>query len=43
MLGGPDRRTLYVCTADSPDPKETGRRLGRIEAVEVDVPGAGLP
>ena len=44
MLGGADRRTLYVCTAASSDPKETpGLRSGRIEAIEVDVPGAGLP
>ena len=43
MLGGADRRTLYVCTADTPDPQETSRRLGRIEAIEVAVPGAGWP
>jgi sugar lactone lactonase YvrE len=44
MLGGGDRRTLYVCTAASSDPKETpGLRSGRIEAIRVEVPGAGLP
>ncbi len=44
MLGGDDRRTLYMCTAASSDPKETVRlRSGRIEAIDVDVPGAGLP
>jgi sugar lactone lactonase YvrE len=44
MLGGDDRRMLYMCTAASSDPKETlGLRSGRIEAIEVDVPGAGLP
>jgi len=44
MLGGNDRRTLYMCTAPSSDPKETLKhRSGRIEAIEVDVPGAGLP
>jgi sugar lactone lactonase YvrE len=44
MLGGPDRRTLYVCTAPSTVPDETrAARQGRIEAVEVDVPGVGLP
>ena len=44
MLGGEDRRTLYMCTAPSSDPKETvGMRGGRIEAVRVEVPGAGLP
>lgn len=44
MLGGDDRRTLYMCTAASSDPKETpGLRSGRIEAIAVEVPGAGLP
>jgi sugar lactone lactonase YvrE len=44
MLGGNDRRTLYICTAASSDPKETiNLRSGRIEAIEVEVPGAGLP
>ncbi|MDJ0806924.1 MAG: SMP-30/gluconolactonase/LRE family protein [Gammaproteobacteria bacterium] len=44
MLGGPDRRTLFVCTAETDDP-EQARQLasGRIERVEVKVPGAGLP
>jgi sugar lactone lactonase YvrE len=44
MLGGDDRRTLYMCTAPSSDPKETIRaRGGRIETLRVDIPGAGLP
>lgn len=43
MLGGPDRRTLFVCTAKALDPAETGARQGRIEAIEVEVPGAGWP
>ena len=43
MLGGPDRRTLFICTAPDSDPAKTGDRRGRIEMVEVDVPGAGLP
>jgi sugar lactone lactonase YvrE len=44
MLGGADRRTLYICTAASSDPKETVvLHSGRIEAIAVDVPGAGLP
>ncbi len=44
MLGGPDRRTLYVCTAFTSEPGPARRdRAGRIEAVEVDVPGAGWP
>lgn len=43
MLGGPERRTLFVCTARALDPAETGAREGRVEQVEVDVPGAGWP
>jgi sugar lactone lactonase YvrE len=44
MLGGDDRRTLFICTAPSSDPKETVRlRAGRIETAQVAVPGAGLP
>jgi sugar lactone lactonase YvrE len=43
MLGGPERRTLFVCTAGSTDPKQTHDRRGRILALPVDVPGAGLP
>ena len=43
MLGGDDRRTLYVCTAAHHDPAKTGDLSGRIEAARVDVPGAGLP
>ncbi|HEB90879.1 MAG TPA: hypothetical protein ENI85_14995 [Deltaproteobacteria bacterium] len=43
MLGGPDRRTLFICTSPDSDPAKTGDRRGRIEVVAVDVPGAGLP
>jgi sugar lactone lactonase YvrE len=44
MLGGPDRRTLFVCTAESSSRDETlAKKSGRIETVRVDVPGAGLP
>jgi sugar lactone lactonase YvrE len=44
MLGGADRRTLYICTAASSDPKETRvQRAGRIEAIDVAGAGAGLP
>jgi sugar lactone lactonase YvrE len=44
MLGGEDRRTLYLCTAPSHVPDETRAvHQGRIEAIRVDVPGAGLP
>ncbi len=44
MLGGDDRRTLFVCTALESDPESCRRhRAGRIEMCRVDVPGAGLP
>ena len=43
MLGGADRRTLFICTADASDPAETGSMRGAIETVRVDVPGAGRP
>ena len=39
MLGGPDRTTLFVCTADASDPAETEPMRGAIEVCEVD--GAG--
>jgi len=43
-LGGPDRRTLYVCTAETHHPVEcVEKRTGRIEIHNVDVPGAGWP
>ena len=43
MLGGPDRRTLFVVTNFTSGPKAESTRNGRIETVEVAVPGAGLP
>lgn len=44
MLGGPQRRTLFVLTAQSFHRDECrAQRNARIEAVEVEVPGAGLP
>ena len=43
MLGGLDRRTLFICTAPDSHPNKTEAREGRIETVSVDVPGAGLP
>jgi len=44
MLGGQDRRTLYICTAESTEPDFCiAMRTARILAVDVDVPGAGLP
>ena len=43
MLGGADRRTLYLCTAGDSHPDRTVERSGRIEALTVAVPGTGLP
>jgi sugar lactone lactonase YvrE len=44
MLGGLDGRTLFVCTAESDIPEKLrAKASGMIEAVQVDVPGAGLP
>jgi len=43
MLGGPDRRTLFVITNTDSGPKMAEKSDGRIEIVRVDVPGAGLP
>ncbi len=44
MLGGDDRRTLFVCTAPTHVPDDARvAHAGRIEAVPVDVPGAGWP
>jgi sugar lactone lactonase YvrE len=44
MLGGHDRRTLYICTSVLDGSAVTvARRPGRILARGVDVPGAGLP
>ena len=52
MLGGPDRRTLFVCTAEwhpaddhvaNLERLTTGPRTGEILALPVEVPGAGRP
>jgi len=44
MLGGEDRRTLFACTSETDDPEQAAQlKSGRIERVEVEVPGAGLP
>jgi sugar lactone lactonase YvrE len=47
MLGGPDRRTLFMMTAVwlGPDKVDEAlaRRSGRVLATEVDVPGVGWP
>jgi sugar lactone lactonase YvrE len=47
MLGGPDRRTLFMMTAEwlGPDKVDEAlaRRTGRVLATEVEVPGVGWP
>jgi sugar lactone lactonase YvrE len=44
MLGGEDRRTLFIMTSGSSDRFEIADKTeGRIEAVRVDVAGAGTP
>jgi len=43
MLGGPDRRTLFLCTCTGSGPAMAAKTDGRIEIVRVAVPGAGLP
>lgn len=43
MLGGQDRRTLYVVTNSGSGPAMVDKRDGRIETMRVDVPGAGWP
>jgi sugar lactone lactonase YvrE len=43
MLGGQDRKTLYVLTAPDSGRDRTLERKGAIEIAPVDVPGAGLP
>ena len=44
MLGGDDRCTLFICTAGSAIPdKVRVMPGGKIETIEVEVPGAGLP
>jgi sugar lactone lactonase YvrE len=44
MLGGEDRRTLFLLTSEGIDPVECAQsRSARVESVRVDVPGAGWP
>lgn len=43
-LGGPERRTLFLLSSTDAYPKRlVGTRLARLDAVRVDIPGAGLP
>ena len=44
MLGGLERRTLFLLTGGSSQADiAMTKRPGRVEIVEVEVPGAGLP
>lgn len=43
MLGGPERRTLYLLEAFSAEPAKATAGNGRIRCVEVEVPGVGWP
>jgi len=44
MLGGPERRTLFVCTANTHIPdKVRAAPSGKIEFIDVEIPGAGRP
>jgi sugar lactone lactonase YvrE len=43
MLGGPDRRTLFMLEGFSSRPADAVVGNARIRCVEVDVPGAGWP
>lgn len=42
MLGGPDRRTLFILTTSHLNPADP-QTQGRIEMVSVEIPGAGRP
>lgn len=44
MLGGADRKTLYILTSESTDPVICkAKPNARVQTIRVDVPGAGLP
>jgi sugar lactone lactonase YvrE len=44
LLGGDDRRTLYLMSTETDFERiKSNDMAGVIEAVEVEVPGAGLP
>jgi sugar lactone lactonase YvrE len=43
-LGGPERRTLFLLSSTDAYPQRlTGTKLSRLDAMTVDIPGAGLP
>lgn len=43
MLGGADRKDLYICSSTASGPGQGAKRDGGIDVARVDVPGAGLP
>ncbi|TDI60545.1 MAG: hypothetical protein E2O92_05230 [Alphaproteobacteria bacterium] len=44
VLGGEDRRTLYICTSEATEEDECiTKKSNRIETMRVVIPGAGLP
>ena len=44
VLGGKDRKTLFVCTSGGSDMQSCiEKKEGRIESFQVDIPGAGIP
>lgn len=44
MLGGPERKTLFVVGSATNVAEEAARtRSGTVEVIDVDVPGAGIP
>ena len=44
VLGGKDRKTLFVCTSGGSDKNSCiKKREGKIEIIDVDVPGKGNP
>ncbi|MEM7015804.1 MAG: SMP-30/gluconolactonase/LRE family protein [Pseudomonadota bacterium] len=43
MLGGADRKRLFICTASTSGPEVVDLRDGKIEYADVDISGAGLP
>jgi sugar lactone lactonase YvrE len=44
MLGGPERKHLFISTSKSHDPDEIHRKpSASIQLVAVEVPGAGTP
>jgi len=44
MLGGPERKHLFICTSRSHDPAEIHQNpSASFRVVEVEIPGAGIP